>query len=89
MQNDHMTIPASPPEAQGPAIEGPAGEAIYGHNSRVTVVHDQRRDPAERDREMAEHARNARCKHCMYIPAEVLVALTEAIRTAAREGRQL
>ena len=48
-----MSTIASPPEAQGPAIEGPAGEVIYGHNSRATVFVQPRMSAEERDREMA------------------------------------
>ena len=52
------------------------------------VVITPQRDPAERERDRTEWARRAGCPRCSELPANLLAALTTALRAAAKEGKQ-
>jgi hypothetical protein len=78
-----------PPEALGPGTERADGAVLYGDDAapgaRAVVV--PARPAAERDRDMAEARRRARCPRCADIPDGLATALSAAIRAAAHDGR--
>jgi hypothetical protein len=73
-----------PPEALGPGTERGDGAVIYGVDSGVRAYVEPPRPAWERDADMAR-AREG-CSRCNEVPAEVLGAITAALR-AAKGGR--
>jgi hypothetical protein len=69
-----------PPEARGPGQERADGFVEYGVEARPTVVIPPSRPAWERDADMARAAGG--CPRCAEVPAEVLGAITAAIRAA-------
>ena len=83
-----MTSPprrGPPPEAAGPGQDQPDGSVIYGADSGVRAYVPPPRPAAERDADMAR-ARDG-CPRCSEVPAEVLGAITAALRAAKAGGR--
>jgi hypothetical protein len=72
------------PESRGPGVETTAGGVAYGDTTVPAVYVEPPRPAWERDADMAR-ARDG-CTRCSEIPAEVLGAVTAALREA--KGRR-
>jgi hypothetical protein len=74
------------PESRGPGVETVGdGGVRYGDTAGPTVVIPPRRPAAERDADMAR-ARDG-CSRCAELPADLIQALTAALRAAKAGGR--
>jgi hypothetical protein len=67
-------------------VELPSGAVAYGGTDRPTVVIDSPRPAWERE---ADRARaTGGCPRCSEIPADLIAALTAALRAAKAGGRR-
>jgi hypothetical protein len=73
-----------PPEALGPGSERGDGAVIYGADPGVRAYVEPPRPAWEREADRARAAGG--CPRCSEVPAEVLGAITAALR-AAKGGR--
>jgi hypothetical protein len=78
----------APPEAAGPAVEGPAGEVIYDQPGPQAVVSPPR-DPAEREAERLAARDHGGCSRCADLPDGLVEAYRRALRDAEEKGRRL
>jgi hypothetical protein len=74
------TAQPPPPEALGPGSEQADGSILYGLVERPTVYVEPARPAWEREADAARA--EAGCTRCAEVPAEVLGAITAALRAA-------
>jgi hypothetical protein len=75
-----------PPEAAGPATEGPGGTLIYDVPSGVRVVHPGLPSPEERAAEAEARAERIRNCYCAPVPSGVLTQLAQLAAQAGMRG---
>ena len=74
------TTRTPPPESLGPGSDSTSGQVSYGVAGPRAVF-------PEDTRPLREPVANPRCPRCEAIPDSVAASITQALRSAARDGK--